>query len=498
MKRNKLITTLFLAGAITISSFTSVFASTNEVVTLGANLNAEQKEEMFNEFGVKPDDVKVITMNIQEIRSQLGLPPAPANAKGNAFSSAFVRIEEPGYGIKVKTNNLTAVTPDMLSNALLTSGVTDADVVATSPFPVTGTSALAGVLQAFEDATGKEIPTKNKEVARDELTTTNNLADAKNEDGKEIGQNGASAIVNQAKKEVIKEKPENEKQVGQIVNNVVNNYNVNLTPEQQAQLTTLMSKINSLDLNYSSLKDQLNSMTDKIQQTLEQSGEQLKESGIIEKTLNKILDVCTQIKNWFVTHFGDGKVTINGVTFDKDGHMVNTPSNDADNTEANDKVGLDEQSNTEKNNTTESQNSNDNTAVNNTQESTQKNDNTSGSENNSSKKQVQNDNNLGDKSDTGSQSKSNDTNKDKNKETITLQDGKVVPKYNEKGEPYNPVTGGYGHIKETEDAGKAVDEVNNTSSNKNDYIIVDGKKVPLHNAQGVEYNPETGRYGDVK
>ena len=377
MKKNKLITSLFLSGVITIGSFTSVFASTNEVVTLGANLNEEQKQEMFNEFGVKPNDVKVITMNIQEIRSQLGLPPAPANAKGNAFSSAFVRIEEPGYGIKVKTNNSTAVTPDMLSNALITSGVTDADVIATSPFPVTGTSALAGVLQAFEDATGKEIPTKNKEVARNELTTTNSLSDAKNKDGQEIGQNGASAIVNEAKKEVIKEKPENEKQVGQIVNNVVNNYNVNLTPEQQAELTKLMSQINSLNLNYSSLKNQLNSMSDKIQKTLEQSGEQLKQSGIIQKTLNKILDVCTAIKNWFISHFGDGKVTINGVTFDKQGNMVNQPStNDNNNTDVNDKPNLDEQNNTQENQNSSTNNESTNQNTNNLNNQSNENTNT--------------------------------------------------------------------------------------------------------------------------
>lgn len=480
MKKNKLITTLFLAGAITIGSFTSVFASTNEVVTLGANLNEAQKQEMFNEFGVKPNDVKVITMNIQEIRSQLGLPKAPANAKGNAFSSAFVRIEEPGYGIKVKTNNLTAVTPDMLSNALLTSGVTDADVIATSPFPVTGTSALAGVLKAFEDATGKEIPTKNKEVARDELTTTNNLADAKNKDGQEIGQNGASAIVNEAKKEVIKEKPENEKQVGQIVNNVVNNYNVNLTPEQQAELTKLMSNINSLDLNYSSLKNQLNSMSDKIQKTLEQSGEQLKESGIIEKTLNKILDICTEIKNWFISHFGDGKVTINGVTFDKDGNMVNTPSTDQGaNTDINDKPNVDEQ-----NNSQENQNTNDNSSVN------KENNNQKLNNKENTKKENNNSNNQ-------SKEESNKEINYKNNGNVSNQNRKVESKESENQKANKSSNINDETVKEKDNSAKVSDN-KSEGQNNNDYIIVDGKKVPLHNAQGVEYNPETGGYGDVK
>lgn len=502
MKRNKLITTMILAGAISIGSFTTVFASTNEVVTLGANLNSSQKQEMFKEFGVNPSDVKVITMNVKEIREQLGLPPISGEVKGNAYSSAFVKIEEPGYGIKVKTNNLTAVTPTMLSNALLTSGVTDADVIATSPFPVTGTSALAGVLQAFEKATGKNIPVENKEVARQELSITNNLANAKNSDGQDIGQNGASAIVNQAKEEVIKDKPKNDKEVGEIVNNVTNNYNIQLTPEQEQELVGLMANINSLGLDYSSLKGELDNMSNNIQEILKQNGQELKESGTLDRILNKILDTCTDIKNWFVSHFGNGEVTINGVTYDKNGSMVNkdqinnegtsideqAPANTdgtqnnidskSQSSDSNEKSKV--QSNSKEQSASDNsgeQNKNNSSKNNNTQSS-------EGAQNNSSKSSTSSSKNSSNKNNNGGTNNSTD----KSKETITLQDGTVVPRYNSKGEEYNPVTGGYGHTKETEDAGKDSDQ-------NNDYIIVDGKKVPLHNAQGQEYNPETGGYG---
>lgn len=502
MKRNKLITTMILAGAISIGSFTTVFASTNEVVTLGANLNSSQKQEMFKEFGVNPSDVKVITMNVKEIREQLGLPPISGEVKGNAYSSAFVKIEEPGYGIKVKTNNLTAVTPTMLSNALLTSGVTDADVIATSPFQVTGTSALAGVLQAFEKATGKNIPVENKEVARQELSITNNLANAKNSDGQDIGQNGASAIVNQAKEEVIKDKPKNDKEVGEIVNNVTNNYNIQLTPEQEQELVGLMANINALGLDYSSLKGELDNMSNNIQEILKQNGQELKESGTLDRILNKILDTCTDIKNWFVSHFGNGEVTINGVTYDKNGNMVNkdqinnegtsideqAPAN-TDGTQNNtdsksQSSDSNEKSNVQSNSKEQSasdnsgeQNKNNSSKNNNTQSS-------EGAQNNNSKSSTSSSKNSSNKKNNGGTNNSTD----KSKETITLQDGTVVPRYNSKGEEYNPVTGGYGHTKETEDAGKDSDQ-------NNDYIIVDGKKVPLHNAQGQEYNPETGGYG---
>lgn len=322
MKRSKILTTLVVASLITVSSITSVFASTNEVVTLGANLTQEQKEQMFQTFGVKESDVKTITMTVQDIRKQLGMPPAPVNVKGNAYSSAFVRIEEPGYGIKVKTSNMTAVTPSMLENALVTSGVTDADVVATAPFEVSGTSALAGVLQAFEDATGKEVPVEQKQAAQKEITVTNQLAEATTGDGKPIGQNRATTLIAVMKKEVIKEQPKNDIQIGQIVNNVTNNYNIKLSSDQQQEMVQLMSKINNLNLDYGSLKGQLNSMTDKMEDLLKENGEQMKKSNILKRAVNKVLEWCQRFKNWCITTFGSGNITQDGVLYDKEGNIL--------------------------------------------------------------------------------------------------------------------------------------------------------------------------------
>lgn len=516
MKKNKLITAIILAGAISIGSFTTVFADTKEVVTLGANLNSTQKQEMFKEFGVKPNDVKVITMNVNEIREQLGLPKIVGEFKGNAYSSVFVKIEEKGYGLKVKTNNLTEVTKTMLSNALLTSVVTDADVIATAPFPVTGTSALAGVLQAFEKATGENIPVENKEVARQELSITNNLAKAKNSEGQDIGRDGASAIVNQAKEEVIKDKPKNDKEVGEIVNNITNNYNIELTPTQEQELVGLLANINSLGLDYSKLKGELDSLSNNIQETLKENGQELKECGTLDRILNKILGVCTDIKNWFVAHLGDGEVTINGVTYDKDGNMINKDQlknigtsisdddNDTSNNESKNNTEDKSQKSDSKDKEIDKANSNKQDASNSEGEQESK-SNSSLNNDNKGNKESQNNNAKGDKASQNSKLKngvsssknnsnknnsgSSNNSKDKSKETIKLEDGTVIPKYNSKGEEYNPVTGGYGHMQETEDAGKDSDQTI-------DYIIVDGKKVPLHDEQGREYNPETGRYGD--
>ncbi|WP_300260842.1 DUF1002 domain-containing protein [Clostridium sp.] len=503
MNRNRLITAIILAGVISIGSFKTVFADTKEVVTLGANLNSNQKQEMFKEFGVNPNDVEVITMNVNEIREQLGLPKISGEVKGNAYSSAFVKIEEKGYGIKVKTNNLTEVTKTMLSNALLTVGVNDADVIATAPFKVTGTSALAGIIQAFEKATGENIPVENKEVARQELSITNNLAYAKNSEGQNIGQDVASAIVNQAKEKVIKDKPKNDRKVGEIVNNITNNYDVELTPTQEQELVGLLANINSLGLNYSNLKGELNNISNNIQDILKENGQELKESGILDRILNKILVVFNDIKSWFASYFGDGEVTINGIIYNRDGNMINKDKLKNIGVVVNDEVKDAKNNEIKKNIDDKAQSSGANLKTNDKGNSNKSNSNTggnqsksNGSKNNESNKESQN---TDTKESQNNKSKSNlnknnngsnnNNSTDKSKETIKLQDGTVVSRYNSNGEEYNPVTGGYGNIQETEDAGK-------DSDGNNDYIIVDGKKVPLHDEQGREYNPETGRYGD--
>lgn len=234
-----------------------------------------------------------------------------------------------------------------------------------------------------------------------------------------------------------------------------------------------MAKINSLDLNYSNLKDQLDNMSNKINQTLEQSGQELKESGVLDKILNKILDVCRSIKNRFVSHFGEGQVTINGVTYDKNGNMVNQPKTDeGENQQIDEQKGTDNQGK-DSQGSNQSEDINDNlstksdanqqnekltgdkgssnkaesTGVNQKQNNkTNEQKNSNGSAKVNSSDDESSNNNSESNSSQGGSSKDDSNSKNKGG-TITLQDGTVVPKYNDKGEPYNPVTGGYGDIK---------------------------------------------------
>src|SRR5690625_7746284 len=71
----------------------------------------------------------------------------------NMYSSALVERKDKGFGVKVKIDNpenITKIKEDQYSNAMITAGVTDAEVLVTSPVAVTGESALTGIYKAFD------------------------------------------------------------------------------------------------------------------------------------------------------------------------------------------------------------------------------------------------------------------------------------------------------------------------------------------------------------
>lgn len=72
----------------------------------------------------------------------------------------------------------------MYENALTTAGVTDATVTVAGPFNITGTAALVGAMNAYEDMTGEDISSESKDAATNELVVTSELADQLNDSDK--------------------------------------------------------------------------------------------------------------------------------------------------------------------------------------------------------------------------------------------------------------------------------------------------------------------------
>ena len=155
------------------------------------------------------------------------------------MSCAYVKPTSSG-GIKVRTANLNWVTCNMIATTLSTSGVSNCEVVAACPFEVSGTGALTGIMMAYETASGEKLDETKKEIATEELVVTGNLAD-------KVGQNQATYIVNEAKKQVVQNNIQNADEIYNIVVNIAQTNNMQLDSEQLDKIVSLLQQIAEQD-----------------------------------------------------------------------------------------------------------------------------------------------------------------------------------------------------------------------------------------------------------
>ena len=295
MKFKKKASSLLVAMAIVASSIVPSFADGTRVVTIGVNNTAEQRQKIFNYFGVNENEVQVLEVNNREEREYLGGVATEAQLGTKTYSCAYVEPTNSG-GINVKTANITWVTSSMVASTLSTAGMTNANCVIAAVFPVSGTGALTGVMKAFEDASGEKLDEDKKELASEELITTGDLGD-------EIGQDKATGVVNDIKTEVIKNGTSDTTQIADIINNVTNNYNVTLTDAQVKQITDLMEKIAAQNYDYRSMKETSNNVSHVVKDNLNEAGESVGSSGI----LSSIGDLFSSIGDWFSNLFASNK-----------------------------------------------------------------------------------------------------------------------------------------------------------------------------------------------
>ncbi|KGM97798.1 hypothetical protein Z968_02010 [Clostridium novyi A str. 4552] len=262
---SRVLVLVFTVSIIASTQVKKAYADAYKVVTLGADLNSKQKEDMLKYFGVNKDEANVIEVTNKEENSYLKDVASKKQIGTKAISCSYVDPSGQN-GLNISTNNMYWVTESMIRNALITAGIENADVKAAAPFRVSGTAALTGILKGFESSKGgKKIDEKKKKAANEEIVVTGDL-------GEKIGKDEAASLVNQVKKDVIKEKPKNEKEIQNIVLNVTNSFNKNsdkkLDDADIQKVTELMNKINGLDLNFKQLKDQLDNVTEKLKGTI--------------------------------------------------------------------------------------------------------------------------------------------------------------------------------------------------------------------------------------
>lgn len=233
------------------------------IVTLGESLSASQRDWVLERVEAPAGIEPIITTSADEDK-YLGDAVPQAQRGGGMYSSARIKLTD-GTGLDIKTENVTWVTEDMYANALVTAGVTDADIYITSPIRVTGTSALTGIMKAYDQTaaeTGIQLSEERKDLAQEELAVTSEI-------GKTVGQEDVAGLMNEIKAEIANKAPETNIEIRDIVIQVLNQNNVQLSDTQLTQLTTLFENMQQANLDWGAISNGLQGAGQDVQAFLE-------------------------------------------------------------------------------------------------------------------------------------------------------------------------------------------------------------------------------------
>lgn len=211
-------------------------------VVIAADLSSSEIETVYDYFDIDRGDVKELTVTNADERQYLEGVVDESLIGSRAISCVYIEDLEEGEGLDVSVKNISWCTPDMYMSAMVTAGITDANVKIAAPFEVSGTAALTGIYKAYEDITGESLNEAAKEIGTQELTTTAELAD-------EIGSADSTAIVNELKLILDETCKMSDEELRQQIIDIANEYGVSLTEDQIAKLIDLCRSLEKLDVN---------------------------------------------------------------------------------------------------------------------------------------------------------------------------------------------------------------------------------------------------------
>lgn len=259
----------------------------DSIVTLGENLTDDQKDTILKELD-PPKDAQTITVSNEEEHKYLDgvIPSAQIGTK--ALSSAMITYTESGSGIIVQTNNISTITPEMYSNALITAGLKDASISITAPFSVSGTAALTGIMKAYEVSSGEEINEDVQKVANEEMVTTAEL-------GENIGEDEAVSLVATVKEEIATTVPTSTEELTTLIEDTATDMGVSLTDTELQNLVSLFDKMIDLNIDWDQVSTQLEDTKNAVSEFIHSESTQ----NFFDKMMNFFHKIIDGIKSIF-------------------------------------------------------------------------------------------------------------------------------------------------------------------------------------------------------
>ena len=251
----KLITLLFsavlllsmpvMAAEVDQSRIVNIDAS-KSIIALGADLSAEQRATVLSLMDVTEADLanyQVVTITNDMEHQYLDAYMDASVIGSKSLSSVKITPAESGHGVLVTTKNINYCTTGMYRNALLTAGVSDADILVVGPTEISGTAALIGAIKGYEAMSGESVSDTTLDTAMNELITTGEIAmqDADSQDIEEL-----IAFV---KAKVAVGGLDSDDQIRSAIEEGEDKFGVTLTEDEINQIIAIMQKINQLGLD---------------------------------------------------------------------------------------------------------------------------------------------------------------------------------------------------------------------------------------------------------
>ncbi len=290
MKKKLIAITLILGMLSTPLAAFADAAVGDQIVTIGTNLNAQQRQEVLNYFGAG-ENAQIIDVDISEERKYLSGKIPDAQIGNSTNSCAMITYTKKGSGVNVRTNNINYVTAEAYASALMTAGVSDADIKVTAPMEVSGTGALTGIMKAYEVSTGETIDEDVKQAATSELVTNAEL-------GQEVGNETANEIVNGIKTQIAEKNPQTEADYKAILDEVLAQTGVTLSDAQYQQLLDMIRQLAGLDIDWNKVAQNVSDLAGKASAYLQT------EEG--QGFLNSLQNIVNSFFDWLRDVFGGG------------------------------------------------------------------------------------------------------------------------------------------------------------------------------------------------
>lgn len=258
-------------------------------ISFGADLTSSEKTKVMELLDVTQDDLDEGKYKIGEVTNKqeheyLDDYLSSSVIGTRALSSVIVEKKDKGYGVQVVTKNIAFCSEGMYRNALITAGISDADVKVAGPTSITGTAALVGVMQAYENITGETISEESKDAANNELIVTGEIAE-------DIGEKGtAEQLVALIKEKVLSGDIKTRDDILDAVDEACGELKVELSDEDREKIADLMDKITDLDIDIDDLKSQASDIYEKLENL------DVDTKGFVDTVkawLQRVLDVLT-------------------------------------------------------------------------------------------------------------------------------------------------------------------------------------------------------------